>query len=620
MKKITSVLLALILTLSCALIMNAGAEKAGLNLKFGGKDVASADSEKAVSWWQAENGEYFIFVPSYWDAKELKLFTDGKDVKLGDTAVVNGETYDLGASGTIKADGKDYKYNVVASSGVGTIFITTESGSLDAIHADKSHSEKGKIFIYNEKGKCQTLDDDKNEDNELSTIKGRGNATWQNAKKPYNIKLKNKYKIFGMQKSKKWSLIANYEDSVMMRNSLAYSAAADSVMPYTPEYAPTDLYINGNYMGSYILTSRIEAASKRIDIENLDDLNEEICLDKYGEDFDMDTLTSGGTYGTYAGLLEGTYKYMNIPESEKSTDKGGYILEMELANRYAAELSGFVTNDSQPITMKEPEYASKAQMEFVRDYYQRFEDAVIASDGKNSKGEKYTDLADLESLAKYYALSEWYDNLDSGLTSTYFYIDTTKDGILYAGPVWDYDMAFGNFGEGRFGIDFTNPEEFAVRFNRQYRNTIFGKTDIYENPTIFNRLCQKKEFIDAVKEYWDSDIKEAVEAWSGENFDAYRDKIRDSVIMDHILWNTYGTSNPAEIGAKFDKDAAQLKEFVTKRTAFLSANIGKLVENPHTTGFFPSLGKKILKGVNDLFEKAIVALKLENTRFSFSII
>ncbi len=619
MKKYISVLLALLFVFSCASLLGASAEKVPFTLSFGGEDVESADSGKAVTWWKADNGEYFLFVPSYWKADSLKIFTNGKNVKIGENTVTNGETYNLGKSGTVTADGADYKYNVIASSGVGSIFITTESGSLDAIHADKSHSESGKIYIYNAKGKSQTLDDDGKEDNALSTIKGRGNATWNAAKKPYNIKLKNKYKIFGMQKSKKWCLIANYEDPTMMRNTLAYGAAADAGMPYTPEYAPTDLYINGNYMGSYLLTSRIEAASKRIDVENLDDLNEEICLDKYGEDFDMDTLAQGGKYGPYTGLLEGTYKYVEIPESEKSTDKGGYILEMELANRYADELSGFVTSDSQPIIMKEPEYASKSQMEFIRDYYQRFEDAVISEDGKNGKGEKYTDLANLESFAKYYALSEWYGNLDSGLTSTYFYIDTTKDGILYAGPVWDYDMAFGNFGEGRFGIDFTNPEEFMVRFNRQYRNTIFGKQDIYENPTIFNRLCQKKEFIQAVAQYWESDIKEAVEAWSTESFDSYKETVADSVIMDHILWNTYGTSDREKVAEKFESDVKALKDFTAKRTEFLNGNIGKSAENPHTTDFLASIGKKILNGLNDAFEKVLVFFRLENTDLGFRL-
>ncbi|MBR5112862.1 MAG: CotH kinase family protein [Clostridia bacterium] len=613
MKKILSVILAMVITLSCASLFAASALVQPLGVWFGGEDVESIESDKAVAWWQAENGEYYFFVPSYWDASELKIFTNVEgEVKMGETVITSGETYDLGESGTITWSGNEYKYHVLSSSGIGTIFIQTESGSLDAIHADKSHAEKGNIYIYNAKGKSQTLDDDKNEDNELASIKGRGNATWQLPKRPYNIKLANKYKIFGMQKSKKWCLIANYEDETLMRNSVAFGAASDSGMPYTPESAPTDLYINGQYKGSYLLTSKIEASSKRIDVENLDDINEEVCQDAYGKDFDMDTLKRGGVYGRFSGLLENTYKYVELPESEKNTAVGGYILEMELGNRYADEISGFVTKNSQPIIMKEPEYASKEQMEFISDYYQRFEEAAISESGKNEKGEAYDELADLESLAKYYALSEWYENLDSGLTSTYFYLDSSKDGILYAGPVWDYDMAFGNFREKRFGIDFANPEEFAVCFNRQYRNTVFGKYDIDEKPTIFNILNQKQDFVAAVKEHWDSSIFEAVTAWSTDSFDEYAALIKDSAVMDHIRWNTYGTADSAAVAQKYDGNVAALKDFVTKRTAFLNANFGKVQENPHTTDFFTSLGKKILKGFNDLFEKIIVTFKLEN--------
>ncbi|MBR6701630.1 MAG: CotH kinase family protein, partial [Clostridia bacterium] len=357
---------------------------------------------------------------------------------------------------------------------------------------------------------------------------------------------------------------------------------------------------------------RIEAASKRVNVENLDDINEEVCIDKYGKDFDMDTLKRGGVYGRFSGLLENTLKYVEIPESDKNTAVGGYILEMELGNRYADEISGFVTDNSQPIIMKEPEYASKEQMEFISDYYQRFENAAISESGKNDKGEAYSELADIESFAKYYALSEWYENLDSGLTSTYFYLDSSKAGILYAGPVWDYDMAFGNFKEKRFGIDFANPEEFAVCFNRQYRNTVFGKYDIDEKPTIFNILNQKEDFVAAVKENWDSSVFEAVTSWSTDSFDEYAALIRDSAIMDHILWNTYGTADAKTVAEKYDGDVAALKDFTAKRTAFLNANLGKVQENPHTTDFFTSIGKKILKGFNDLFEKIIVTFRLQN--------
>ena len=617
MKKIISFLLAFVFMFSCFSCVTVNATSEKLEIWFGGEDVDSKSSDKAVSWWKGNNNEYYLFVPSYWDATALKIFTNtAGDVKLGDTIVKNGETYNLGSSGTLTFGKQSYKYNVVSSSNVGTVFIKTESGSLDAIHEDKSYSESGNIYIYDENGECQTITKDKDgnkvEDNVLKSIKGRGNQTWEYPKRPYNIKLENKYKIFNMEKSKKWCLIANYDDSTLMRNSIAYGAAADANMPYTPEYAPTDLYINGEYKGSYILTSKIEADSKRIDVENLDDVNEEICTDKYGEDFDMDSLVKGGTYGRFAGLLENTYKYVEIPESEKSTTDGGYIIEMELANRYKNEICGFVTSHSQPITMKEPEYSSKAQIEFISDYYQRFEDAVYSDIGINSNGESYLELANLESLAKYYTISEWYSNMDSGLTSTYFYIDTTKDGVLYAGPVWDYDSALGNNTEKRYGCDYTNPEEFTVCFGRQYRNTIFGRLDVYEQATLFNKLAQKTEFAAACRKYWDSDIYAAALNWSNEKFDSYKDLIKNSAIMNHIRWNTYETYDTKAITEKYDSDVSALKNFVTKRTEFINENIGNIPKNVNTTNSFVEKIKKGFLKINNLFEKFIITFNLEN--------
>ena len=168
---------------------------------------------------------------------------------------------------------------------------------------------------------------------------------------------------------------------------------------------------------------------------------------------------------------------------------------MELANRYYGEKSGFVTTRSQPITMKSPEYASQAQMEYISDLYQRFEDAVFAGNGRNALGEHYTDIADLESLAKYYMISEWCSNMDSGLTSTYFYKPEGADSKLFAGPVWDYDIAFGNNKGTRYGCDYNNPEEFTVCFGRQYRNTVFGKLDVdykhcLQPPLQKTRICR----------------------------------------------------------------------------------------------------------------------------------
>ena len=132
-----------------------------------------------------------------------------------------------------------------------SVFITTESGNLDAVHADKEHKEAGYIQVISEDGISYQYDGD------LEYIKGRGNSTWKMEKKPYNLKLDKKADLFGMGKSKKWSLIANHSDSSLMRNAIIYTVAGQ-VLDYTPKYTPVDLYINSEYMGSYILTTRVE--------------------------------------------------------------------------------------------------------------------------------------------------------------------------------------------------------------------------------------------------------------------------------------------------------------------------------------------------------------------------
>lgn len=607
LKKVISVILSLVFIFSFMSVVPVISQAAdSFTVTFASDTVEDKNSPEAIDWWKAENGEYFFFLPSNLKSSSLRLWFDSSNAVTKDSEeLVSGSVYDLGESGVFKCNGKEYKYNVISSSDVGTIYIETESGSLDAIHADKEHKESGKISIYDKKGKSQYSGD-------LDYIKGRGNATWENPKRPYNIKLGEKVKLFGMQKSAKWCLIANYDDATLSRNALMYNAAADADLAYSPECAPADVYINGEYKGSYLVTSKIEASGKRIDVENLDDINEEICIDEYGEDFDMDTLSRGGIFGTFSGLIEDTIKYVNIPDSDKSTTEGGYIIELELPNRYADEISGFVTTRSQSAIMKCPEYASQSQMEFISDYYQRFEDAVFSDSDKNENGEAYYDLADMTSLCKYYLVSEWSSNMDSGITSTYFYLDSTKDGKLYAGPVWDYDIAFGNNKSTRYGCDYTNPNEFTLCYSRLYRNTVFGRMDIDKKPTIYNQLCTKQSFVDECKTVWDGGVYEALSEWADTGLSDYIDTVRASAIMNHIRWNTFKTSDKAEVEEEFDEAAESLKSFVSARTSFLNSNLGKIQEREEKDNIITTTAMKIGIFLNNLFESILIKLNLIN--------
>ncbi len=616
MKKFIAVILAIVLSLSCLSVAVSAADSTAVS-SFAIESVAElepkagkGDGADVKTEWYEIDGTYYLFVPSSIDLSNAKVtFEADADVYAGETKLVNGETTDVlnGKNEVVlNCAGESFKVVIINESTVASVFIETESGNLDAVHADKEYKEEGKITIIN-------ADASESEYNGvLEYIKGRGNSTWEMEKKPYNLKLDKKADIFGMGKSKKWSLIANHSDDSLARNVAAYYAAKEAGMPYTPLFVPCDVYINNEYMGAYLLTTRVEVDETRVDIDNLDDVNEEISIKEYGEDFDMDSLAKGGVYGTFAGLLQNTQKWVEVPASEGEAETGGYILEMELANRYTGEISGFVTSRSQPFIMKSPEYASEKQIKYISDYYQRFEDAVFSDSNKNSLGEAYTDLADMNSLAKFYALNEWTSNQDCGLTSTYFY--KPAGDKLYAGPVWDFDICFGNNDSGRFGCDYTNPKEFTVCFGRQYRNTFFGKYDVDEVPHIFNVLCQKQEFVTAVKNVWDSEVKAAVDK-TNTMLSTYAEANMGSAVMNAIRWNIFGTYDVSVIKEAYAKAVKDVYDFSTARTQFLTENFGSVQVQNVKTNFFLAGLKKIGTGMNDLFEKIIVVFGLENIVF-----
>lgn len=598
MKKIIALLLSAVIAFSAFAVAGYAEDAPAISgVHIAQWDVNSDDADRVINWYEA-NGEYYLFIPASIDYDAAWFVVPGAETI---NATIDGaacpELQRLGeAVGdktevTLAAKGEEYKVNIIKISGTASVFIKTESGSLDYIHAVKGNEEEGLIEIADKNG--ETVYEGGLE------IKGRGNSTWQMEKKPYNIKIADKTNLFGMGKTKKWSLIANHGDETLMRNVLAYEAAQKAGMDYTPQYTPVDLYINNNYMGSYLLTTRIGIDGSNVDIEDLEGETEDV------NDNDLDTYARGGAYGTYAGLLEGTMKYYEIPNNPADIT-GGYIIEMELANRYADEVSGFVTTRSQPFTMKSPEYASKAQMEYISSYYQQVEDAIYNGASMAELGK----LLNVESLAQMYLLNEWASNQDASLTSTYFY--KPANDVLYAGPAWDFDIAFGNNGSERFGNDYKDPSKWTVCYNRMYRNTVFGSWDVDEQPTVYNVISKNEGFQQVAKAVWDNGMKTAVESTYNWLLKEYYPSIESSAIANAIRWNIFGTDDVLAIESCLDTNAVMLCDFAEEKADTITAGIGTVQTDAPETNAVVKFFKGFLVGVNNIFEKAIVAFDLVN--------
>ena len=101
-------------------------------------------------------------------------------------------------------------------------------------------------------------------------IRGRGNSSWWNSpKKAYRIKFEKKQRLLGdaFANAKSWTLLANHGDKTLIRNALTYDLGKFIGMPFCPAARFVDLYLNGQYRGSYQISDHVQVGKNRVDID-----------------------------------------------------------------------------------------------------------------------------------------------------------------------------------------------------------------------------------------------------------------------------------------------------------------------------------------------------------------
>ena len=433
----------------------------------------------AVKCYKAADKVYHLYLPSYANTSSLNLYTSYDSVVLkggyyNSTSkqilknVPNTVNFREGTTEyTLTINGVDNKLKVYKSANAATMLMNTKHelytglmettlknseswpSSMPGTDGERASEYKeaiktsGTYFFYDETGsKVNTSGGEKAET--LKSIKGRGNSTFEAStrvygKYAYNFNLDTTQELIeGATASKKWCLLANNVDPTMLRNTFIYSLADDIGLKYAPETRLVDLYDNGNYLGAYILTEKVEYGSGTLmdDLKNLDDYNEKFCKNAkttVPEDSPVKT-------GTHSVAESGnTYEYQCRSFTGPSDfDEYNFLLEFELYNRYTNEHSWFKSKRTgQAVVVKYPEFANEQQMEWIIEMYDKAETAIYANNTADIQ-----DAIDVDSFAKMYLIQELSINLDGCATSYYMYNNGKK---LYASPVWDYDWAFGSY-------------------------------------------------------------------------------------------------------------------------------------------------------------------------------
>ena len=507
-----------------------------------------------IRWWnKPETNEYYFFLPeSMRDKKLYWIFSKKQDIYINDSKIEEYSIFNLAEgeySVRIEEQEKEtYIMNVMYSSPVATFFFETESGALDFLHESKENRETGKYLLLNADGKLENA-------GLIRNIHGRGNNAWvEYEKKSYQVTLEEKASLLSMPQSRKWLLISNAPDDTLMRNKTAYTISEDLGFEFTPKMEYTEVYANGNYLGLYCLTEKVEIDKERVDIRDL-----EKEMEKLNNNIDFSTCE---IFMEEQGRLYSTKGYRI--ENQPADISGGYLLELELLDRYGLEASGFITSRMQGVVFKSPEYASYEQVSYIANLYQDFEDAIYSKNGYSPyTGRHFTDYIDTDSFASKYLLEELVKNLDASYTSQFFYKpDGSISDKFFAGPVWDYDKAIASYGITEAGIDLHIPEQMYVSTQKDPGDIWYG-------------LCQHESFMNVVKEKYKLVLLDSIKKITEVTIPETKEGIYKSAKSNMIRWNTYAHLESIEERVKYyDEKIEEQKEFLLKRMEFLKNEWG----------------------------------------------
>ena len=564
MRKTISLLLAFVLLFSLIPAISAEPEAETLLWK-NVYTTADADSADYRAMIQTIDGVNYLFlpagivpnaVPMYFELNmENAVFSirgalgasgaeNGKPVDLI-SLCGEGDTYTVTLLAKCASLSAELALTVVPTGDVASMFLVSDDPvdhGREWVEAspDKSNKATGSMMLATAEGTVVYQ-------GKLTQIKGRGNSTWLKEKKPYQIKLDKKTDLLETGKNenraKTWVLLANDVDTSLLRNRIVYDLSVAMQMQPGIECRPVNLYYDGEYRGVYLLCEKVEIGSGRVDIADLESANED--ANPSVSDFDTLEVKTGATANGVS------YVYCDAMQSPEDYT-GGYLLEMDTAVRAQAEKCYFVTARGQYVVVKEPEYCSKQEMDYIGSYYQEFEDAVF-NKGVNPNNQKdISAYVSVDSLAQCYIINELTKNPDGYRTSSFLYKDADSD-IMTMGPIWDYDLSFG-YGWGDFVDACAEPEEFFTLYSN------FGAA-LYRIP------CFRQAVHDIYLNTVSPLVTETLLSGSVKNDDplhsiaAYRREIEKSAYANGIVWHINKSRWSSNLNA--------VKSYITTREQWL---------------------------------------------------
>lgn len=436
-------------------------------------------------WRDGKSNRYYLFLPSWFSGETAEFSVtyggwparveiDGMACGEGSRWVDEGkeEVHSLDVYGVMGAEPVHATLQALRSENLPAIFVDVEEKNRIISEEDspeKKYFETGYMQMLDEEGElvCQSR---------LEKFKVRGNLTATFDKKPFTFTMEKPAELLGMEPAVKWNLLADASDGTHIRNKIIRDLACDCIGTYEPQGEYTEVYLNGEYQGLYLLTEAVEIGPNRIEID---------------------------------------------PDAN-------WFIEMELDYRAREDDTRMMTKRGETFIIHSDKEVTKEEKEQLLGRLNDVESALFAENGVSQiSGKPLEELIDLESFAKAWLVEELSGDHDMGITSQFAYAKKEGDSLWYAGPTWDFDGAMGNVHTPMYAVPEVLIGSVEITRVEEENNQNRWLSAMWRNPK-FQELVKKKYTEVFRKEY-----KRILE----QEIDEYVRTIRRSMVLDTFRWH-----------------------------------------------------------------------------------
>lgn len=349
-------------------------------------------------------------------------------------------------------------------------------------------------------------------------IELRGSSSQMLQKKPYGLETlladnvtNNNVSLLGMPKENDWVLNSLAFDQTGMRDVISYELS-EKLGQYAPRRVYCEVIINNDYKGLYAFMEKIKVDDNRVNVQKLESTN-----NSYPE-------VTGG-YITKADKTTG-----NDPVAW-TMQEYGWSWGVDYIHHYP-----------------KPDDITTAQHNYIKSVF--FDLEAKAGSHNASITDGIPSIIDLRSFIDFMLVAEYSSNVDVYKLSTFFHKD--RKGKLRAGPVWDYNLAYGH-------DEFGNRSRYDVwQFDNNDNNGSKFWKDMFD--TDMFRCCMAKRWFEVTAPGMPMNY-----AVICDRIDEIDEWIAEGVDRDNQRWHQMN-QHASEVQA--------MKTWIQQRTNWLNQNIG----------------------------------------------